>query len=314
MLNAIEKLRRAAESGLSLLIRGESGTGKELAARFVHQNSPRKNNKFVALNCAAIPESLAESELFGHCKGAFTHAQRQHQGAFAQAHGGTLFLDEIGELPLALQAKLLRVAESGRYRPVGSEQEQQCEVRLVAATHRPLEQMIAKGLFREDLFYRLSPLEVRLPALRERSADIPDLLRYFARLAQDKLGPDYIVQLSSSALKLAQDHPWPGNIRALRNAVFRSAVLHRGYINAHTLGDSLAPLAKAATPPLDRNCGPDNAISADGTSDFIQLPRGSFATMKQALLRQILAEAGSVRKAALRLQVPKSTLADWLKT
>ncbi|HEY0136333.1 MAG TPA: sigma-54 dependent transcriptional regulator, partial [Nannocystis sp.] len=219
---ALERsLLRLAGLPQAVLVRGETGTGKELAARALHTQGPRVAGPFVPLNCGAIPEGLFESELFGHVKGAFTGATRVHTGAFVRAHGGTLFLDEIAELPLPLQAKLLRVLETRRVSPVGGEAEVPIDVRVVAATHQPLEALVAAGRFRGDLYHRLSALEIDLPALRQRRADIPPLLEHFAAELAIELGRPVV--LTPSAVTAATAHDWPGNIRELRNAVLRAA-------------------------------------------------------------------------------------------
>lgn len=220
----LEDLDAAARSPSTVLLLGESGSGKELCARRVHERSPRANAAFVALNCAALPLSLLESELFGHEKGAFTGAHAQRTGRFEAAHGGTLFLDEIGELPLPAQASLLRVLQERRFVRVGGWEEIGTDVRLVAATHRDLWAMVEAGTFRQDLFFRLHVLPVRIPALRERPQDIPPLARALAeRLALrlerpvPALAPDLLAELAR--------HDWPGNVRELENVLERWMVL-----------------------------------------------------------------------------------------
>ena len=286
-------LRRFAPLTTTVLLRGPTGSGKELAARALHDQGPRRAGPFVALNCAAIPESLCESELFGHVRGAFTGAQRPHLGAFQRARGGTLFLDEIGELPLPLQAVLLRALEARRFTPVGGEQEIAVDARVVAATHRPLESWIAAGRFREDLFHRLGVLSIEIPALNQRSADIPLLLESFAADLAVELGRP--VLLTDEAIAAAIHHPWPGNIRQLRNALTRAAALSDGPITAAEL-----------LPPA----GPE--LSAGERAGII-VPRGSYAAMNQALLSHMVRETGSIRKAARALGVPRSTLGAWLR-
>ncbi|HLL24494.1 MAG TPA: sigma 54-interacting transcriptional regulator, partial [Kofleriaceae bacterium] len=206
---------------------GESGTGKELVARAVHDASPRRNRRFVAINCAAIPAALLESELFGHARGAFTDAVRDKTGLFEDADGGTLFLDEVGELPLALQAKLLRVLQDGVIRRVGDTASITVDVRLVAATLRDLSEDVAAGRFREDLYYRLDVLSVKIPALRERTEDIPQLARFFAERTSQRhrLGT---IELSDEVLDALKRQPWPGNVRELENVIERALVLADG--------------------------------------------------------------------------------------
>ncbi|MCA9716090.1 MAG: sigma-54-dependent Fis family transcriptional regulator, partial [Myxococcales bacterium] len=234
-----------------------------------------------------------ESELFGHVRGAFTGAHRDHAGAFARAGGGTLFLDEVAELPLPLQAKLLRVLETRRVSPVGAEREFEVDVRVVSATHRPLERWVRDGQFREDLFHRLSVLTINIPPLRARKGDLALLIQTFSRSISDELGR--VVQLEREALDAAELFPWPGNIRELRNALLRAAALTDG------------PICKRALLPR-RATGPVN-----GDANTITIPRGTFTEMKRALIRHYLAEHGSIRKAARVLGVPRSTLGAWLK-
>lgn len=226
MREMFDLLGRAAASPLPVLVTGETGTGKELVATAIHDASGR--SAFVAINCAALPEHLLESELFGHEKGAFTGADREKIGLFQAAHGGTLFLDEVGELPQALQPKLLRVLESGEIRRVGSTRAQTVDVRVVAATHRDLEASVAEGRFREDLFWRLNVLQLHVPSLRERPADIPLLAEHF--LAHGRGAPETLrpTRISPEAMAALVCYTWPGNVRELRNAVERAAVLARG--------------------------------------------------------------------------------------
>ena len=225
----IDQLRslvaKCAQSDAPVLLRGPSGTGKELVSRALHDSSARSLRPFVAINCGAIPEHLLESELFGHCKGSFTGATCDRKGRFELAHRGTLFLDEIGDMPSQLQVKFLRVLEEKLVQPVGSGTEVQIDVRIVAATHRNLEDMVAEGDFREDLLYRLNVLPISIPALNKRSEDIPELLAHFAGLyaADGKK-----VSFSRSSLLLLQAYSWPGNVRELGNLVQRFSVLYPG--------------------------------------------------------------------------------------
>jgi DNA-binding NtrC family response regulator len=210
-------LERASASNASILFSGESGTGKELAARAVHEHSARRAGPFVVFDCGASTETLIESDLFGHRKGAFTGAISDRAGAFAQAHGGTLFLDEIGDLPLALQPKLLRLLEAGEVTPLGAQKSERFDVRVVAATHRNLWDEVGRGAFRGDLYYRLAVVEVHLPPLRQRPGDIPELVRRF-------LGAAEPVAPSANLDRLAAYH-WPGNVRELRNVIARAVAL-----------------------------------------------------------------------------------------
>ncbi|ART63987.1 sigma-54-dependent transcriptional regulator [Kushneria marisflavi] len=221
-----DQARRLATQQAAVLIQGESGTGKELLAHALHRESPRKAGPFVAVNCASIAPDVMESECFGHVKGAFTGAVAHRRGLFQQAHGGTLFLDEIGDMPLALQAKLLRVLQTHCIRPVGSEEEQQVDIRIVAATNRPLAELIEAGLFREDLFYRLETFNLTLPPLRERPDDIALLAEHFIERYRREQGRDTMT-LSPSALSLLWAYPFPGNVRELDNAILRAVTLAR---------------------------------------------------------------------------------------
>jgi DNA-binding NtrC family response regulator len=284
-------LERLATVPLPVLLHGETGTGKELAARTLHDFGPLPAAPFVPINCGAVPDGLFESELFGHRRGAFTGAHRDHVGAFARAGYGTVFLDEIGELPPAAQAKLLRVLETRRLTPVGSEQEIEIHCRVVAATHRDLAAMVHEGLFREDLYHRLSVVSVELPPLRRRRSDIPVLLEQFVDEAAAGLGREVV--LSQAAVSAAIEHAWPGNVRALRNAVLRAAALAEGPITG-------ADLIPPNEPTRQR-------------SDHVTIPRGTYASMHAALLLQVVREEGSVRKAARLLDLPRSTLSAWIR-
>jgi two-component system nitrogen regulation response regulator GlnG len=217
-------LARLTQTELTVMIQGESGTGKELVARVLHDFGKRRQGPFVAINMAAIPRELIESELFGHEKGAFTGAQTRTQGRFEQAEGGTLFLDEIGDMPLEAQTRLLRVLQQGEYTTVGGRTPIKTNVRIIAATHRDLKSQIHQGLFREDLFYRLNVVPLRIPPLRERAEDIGDLVRHFLRqAAREGLGQKSI---ETAAIERLKGYPWPGNVRELENFVRRVAALH----------------------------------------------------------------------------------------
>jgi DNA-binding NtrC family response regulator len=224
MQSVFKMVGRVAMSDAPVLVTGESGCGKELVARAIHTYSERSKKSLLAINCAAIPENLLESELFGHEKGAFTGAATQRIGRFEQCNGGTLFLDEIGEMPLAVQSKLLRVLQEGEFSRVGGNATIRSNVRIVAATNRNLEQSIAKKEFREDLYYRLNVVGIHLPPLRARTEDIPLLAEYFlSRIATQQHRP--LLQLSSEAIKVMESYPWPGNVRELQNTLQRAVVL-----------------------------------------------------------------------------------------
>jgi DNA-binding NtrC family response regulator len=229
MRDVVERVRRISRHDLPVLITGETGTGKEVIAQAIHNSSGRLDRPFVAINCCALPEDLLDSELFGHVKGAFTGATRDAKGLFQQAHGGTLFLDEIGDISLRLQAKLLRVLQEGEIRRVGGSQAESVDVRIVAATNRPLEQMIRSGEFRSDLFFRLNVVPIQIPPLRERREDIAPLVnRFVDRLAQ-RLG-DPMPRLGPDAWQRLLGYPYPGNIRQLENVIERTFALARGAI------------------------------------------------------------------------------------
>ena len=224
-MDVVRKLiSKVAPTQSTVMIRGETGCGKELVARSVHDQSMRADKPFVAVNCGALPENLIESELFGHKKGAFTGADMQRDGLFEMASGGTVFLDEIGELPLAMQAKLLRVLESGEVRRVGDNEPFKVDVRIVCATHRNLEEMVEKGLFREDLMFRINTFEIHLPALRQRTSDIPQLaIHLFRRFRQDVIDDNQL--FSTEAMDLLTSHVWPGNVRELANVIEHASIL-----------------------------------------------------------------------------------------
>jgi two-component system nitrogen regulation response regulator GlnG len=252
MQDIYRALARLTQTELTIMITGESGTGKELVARVLHDHGKRRTGPFVAINMAAIPRELIESELFGHEKGAFTGAQARTQGRFEQAEGGTLFLDEIGDMPLEAQTRLLRVLQQGEYTTVGGRTPIRTNVRIIAATHRDLRSQIQQGLFREDLFYRLNVVPLRLPPLRERTEDIGDLTRHFLRLAaREGLGQKSIEQAAIDRLK---QHPWPGNVRELENFVRRVAALHtQDLITAPIIDQELAEAIPARMPATAAN-------------------------------------------------------------
>jgi len=219
-------IARLTQTDLTVIIMGESGTGKELVARALHDYGKRRHGRFIAVNMAAIPKELVEGELFGHERGAFTGATSRGIGRFEQAEGGTLFLDEIGDMPLEAQTRLLRVLQQGEYTTVGGRMPIRTDVRIIAATNRDLRQLIAQGLFREDLYYRLNVVPLRLPPLRERAEDIPDLARHFLRKAESEGLP--VKAFANDALEILRRHRWPGNVRELENLVRRLVVLNAG--------------------------------------------------------------------------------------
>ncbi|MEM7682036.1 MAG: sigma-54 dependent transcriptional regulator [Planctomycetota bacterium] len=261
MRELITRLKQVAPTDIPVLITGESGTGKELVAKAIHNNSPRKNGRFVAINCAGLSESILEDELFGHVRGAFTGADKDRQGRFEYADGGTLFLDEVGDMPKPMQAKLLRVLESGEVVRLGANEPRTVDIRLVSATNRPLDEMIAEGGFREDLYFRIKGVELQLPALRDRREDVPGLVDHFVKKVAQRLGrtPPTV---SEGAMNALMKFDWPGNVRQLVNAVQNMLVLAEGdKLEAHHLpaemraasGDvSAGPLVDTAGMSLDQ--------------------------------------------------------------
>jgi DNA-binding NtrC family response regulator len=301
----LASLQRAAATDATVLIEGESGTGKELFARTLHAFSPRSGEPFVAINCAAIPEALLESELFGHEKGAFTGAIARKPGKFEVAHRGTLFLDEIGDLPLALQAKILRALEEKRFERLGGTASIQVNVRLVAATNQGLKAAVAARRFREDLYFRLSVFPIQIPPLRERQQDIVILTRFFVeRFCRDlKKRP---MALSPSALEALQQYTWPGNVRELQNCIERAVILTAGdTIHAHHL--NLSFREPPAAPLADGDEGPWARIDLSGT--LADATRRVTAEVERRKIVQALNEAdGNVGRAAEVLQVSFKTL------
>ena len=264
-------IARLTQTDLTVMIMGESGTGKELVARALHDYGKRRHGAFVAVNMAAIPKELVESELFGHECGAFTGATNRGVGRFEQAEGGTLFLDEIGDMPLEAQTRLLRVLQQGEYTTVGGRTPIKTDVRIIAATNRDLRQLISQGLFREDLYYRLNVVPLRLPPLRERVEDIPDLVRHFLRKAEDEGLPHKT--LDNEALDLLRRHRWPGNVRELENLIRRLAVLQSG--------DTIS--ATAVSAELKE---PAKSFSADSGDE----PQSLGASVEQYLTQYFLAQ------------------------
>jgi DNA-binding NtrC family response regulator len=291
-------IERVAPTPATVLIHGESGTGKELAAAIIHGLSPVAGGPFVAINCAAIPESLLESELFGHEKGAFTGAVAQHEGVFARADGGTLFLDEIGEMSLPTQARMLRVLETRSFTRVGGTKEIAVTVRLIAATHRDLRAMVGDGRFREDLLYRLSVIQTELPPLRERPEDIELIVRHFAAQLGDEIGRR-VESIAPDALEVLQRYRWPGNVRELRNVVERALVLGDG---PELELDDLPPELLLSAP-----AGPAPTAPASGTiRTLVELER-------IAIAEALAATGGNKARAAALLGIDRTTLYRKLK-
>lgn len=303
MQQLLETIALVAPTEATVLISGESGTGKGMVARAIHANSSRREKPLVEVNCAAIPETLIESELFGHEKGAFTGAGRQRQGRFAQADGGTLFLDEVGELPFSIQAKLLRVLQEGDIQRVGSDAVIPVNVRILAATNRKLEEMISEGAFREDLFYRLNVMGLEVPPLRERTEDIPVLAQHFWEVYARK-NHKLVKGIVPQAMDLLLKYPWPGNVRELENVMERAVILLRGeYISEKDLPHAFQRLDQSE---CSREEETDAANPAKGD--------GTLAEMEKQLIFQALKDTGGNKsETARRLGVTRRTLQLKLK-
>jgi DNA-binding NtrC family response regulator len=282
-----------ADSDATVLITGESGTGKEVLARLIHQNSPRRKKPFVAVNCAAIPETLIESELFGHVKGAFTGATSSRKGRFMAAHTGTLFLDEISELKTDMQAKMLRVIQEREVEPVGSEKRYAIDIRIIAASNKALDRLTPNREFREDLYYRLSVVPLHLPPLRERREDIPMLVQNFLQ----KIGAPATIRFSDQARRAMMRYSWPGNIRELQNTIERCVILRRG------------PVIEAADLDLATSAKPAVSIAMDIPDEGLALE-----AVERDLIQRTLAKCGGNRTQAARLlKIPRHVLLYRLK-
>ena len=295
---------RVARSDAPVLIAGESGTGKELVAKAVHEYSPRHHKEMITINCGAIPENLLESELFGHEKGSFTGAIARRAGRFEQADGGTLFLDEIGDMPLSIQVKLLRVLQDGSFSRVGSNENLTTDVRIIAATHKNLAEEVAAGRFREDLYYRLNVVEIRIPALRERIEDIPLLAEFFLQRITRKNGMARI-RLTAEAVNLLQTHSWPGNVRELENTIARACAL----ATSNILLPADIPLASIpGKSPAQLSNALDQLINLAPTDDEL------LTWANREIAGRIVERAdGDLKKAALSLHLSVAGLRDILK-
>jgi two-component system response regulator AtoC len=291
MIELLEMLDRTAGYKSTVLITGESGTGKEVIARALHAQSPRRDCPFVAVNCGAIPENLLESELFGHAKGAFTGANRAHRGLFAEASEGTLFLDEVAEMAPALQVKLLRAIQEEEIRPLGQNKSQKIDVRVIAATARPLEAEIEAGRFREDLFYRLNVVRLEVPPLRERRADIPLLVDHFLKRFRVQLGKN-VRRVSDDTLDLLVRHRWPGNVRELENMIERAVILSDG----DTIETAALPQVVRASSASD----PGTQRSDSEPSEKLSL-KSARQSFEADFIRKALARTGGNRTHAAKL-------------
>jgi two-component system response regulator HydG len=287
-------LDRLATQDVSILIRGESGTGKELVARALHDRGPRRNRRFVPLNCGAIPESLIDSELFGHTKGSFTGATTDRPGVFVEADGGTLFLDEIGDMPIGVQARLLRVLQEGEVRPIGSSSMRQVDVRVIAATHVDLAAAVEAGRFRQDLFYRLNVVTFEVPPLRDRLDDVPMLAAHFLRKHAGASPPN----LAPDALEAILSYAWPGNVRELENAIMHAVALRHGDI----IG--LAELPAQIGTPKPKHVSRSGPLALpvfnnDELPQITEAKRQASAQFERAYLYEVMTRAkGSVSEAA----------------
>jgi len=308
MRQIFEIVAKVAESPSTILITGESGTGKELIARELHQGSSRRDKPLIKVNCAAIPKDLVESELFGYERGAFTGAVGSKPGRFELADGGTLFLDEIGEIPVEMQVKMLRALQESEFERVGGIKTLHVDVRLIAATNRDLQALIADGRFREDLFYRLAVVPISLPPLRDRREDIPLLVHHFIGKYDQRLGKR-VERVDEEAMQMLLAYSWPGNIRELENLMERSVLFADGpVILGSSLPDALRERSSGATVPIAA-VGPLGAIAAPSGASMKEIVRHAQAELEKELISRALEETGgNVTRAAKRLQISRKSL------
>ncbi len=305
IFNIIYKL---AKVDTSVLIRGESGTGKELVARAIHYNSARKDQKLVAINCSSIAETLFESELFGHERGAFTGADQRQIGRFQYAEGGTIFLDEIGDLSPAMQVKLLRVLQERKFTPVGSNREIDMDVRLIAATNRNLEEMIKLGTFREDLFYRLNVIPIFLPSLRDRKDDVENLAKHFVTKFSN-IHKKPIVEVSSAALEVLMKHNWPGNIRELENVIEHAFVIESAdkisvtSLPSYVRGNSSQSFEVSA----GTNAAGSGTLAGEN-GDLLDYHAFKEQFEKEFIVKALKTFKGKINQTAMHAKIPKKTL------
>jgi sigma-54 specific flagellar transcriptional regulator A len=312
-------IEQVADTDATVLILGESGTGKEVVARKLHYHSSRRGRPFVPVNCGAIPSELLESELFGHEKGAFTGAISSRQGRFEMAEGGTLFLDEIGDMSLPMQVKILRVLQERTFERVGSNRTIECDVRIIAATHRDLEEQIKKERFREDLYYRLNVFPIEMPPLRDRIEDIPILVTdLIARIEKEKRGS---VRLTPAAVSALTQYPWPGNVRELANLIERLAILYPyGVVDVRELPEKFR---EGIALPVENGALPEVTIPGEEPDSVQSVPRlplegldlkAHLSDLELSLIRQALEESdGVVAHAAKRLKMRRTTLVEKLR-
>ncbi len=309
MKSVFSVIQRVANMSTSVLIRGENGTGKELVASAIHLYGQRKDKRFVAMNCGAIPENLMESELFGHEKGAFTGANARHIGKFQYAEGGTLFLDEVGELSPQMQVKLLRVLQERSFTPVGSNREIRCDVRIIAATNRDLDRMIREGIFRQDLFYRLNVMPISLPPLRERLDDIPLLVSNFIQKF-NRLHGRGIRGIEPEALDRLRQYTWPGNIRELENAIERAFVMELNEeISLRSLPEQISGISPEDSlrmpAPVARDLEHEGGELSVAGIDF-QLEKEEFE--RQFIINALRRFGGRINQTVAHANIPKNTL------
>ena len=330
MQKVFDVISKLAKVNTPVLIRGESGTGKELVAKAIHYNGPRKDNKFVAVNCGAISENLIESELFGHEKGAFTGADARKIGKFQYADGGTLFLDEIGDISPQMQVKLLRVLQERKFTPVGSNREITTDVRIIAASHQPFEDMIKDGRFREDLFYRLNVLPVYLPPLRDRKTDIPHLINYYVNYFNNIHGLE-VKGAAPDALQAMQNYAWPGNIRELRNTVEHSFIMessdqitlgslppkitNQEHVETTETQDTIIDFKGIKDSVLDRDKsetpGDEYQFSfatKEGDQIKLDFQRAKDQFEEEFIVQALKLNSGKINQTALNANIPKKTL------
>jgi transcriptional regulator with GAF, ATPase, and Fis domain len=312
IVEALETIRQVAATDCTILITGETGTGKELFARAAHRASPRRNRPLIPVNCAAIPESLLETELFGHVKGAFTGATNARVGRFMSANEGTIFLDEIGDLPLAAQAKLLRVLEERVVSPVGSDSDVAVDVRIIAATHRNLAEMVEQGTFRADLYFRLAVVPIHLPALRERPEDILTLANLCLGRARERLSRN-VEGFDASARAALRAYHWPGNVRELAHLIERSVLLARRPILSQ--GDIPLPLTKPKLARAADESGPFAIPSLAGELGDSSLDlRSALESLERKFIDRALQRAcGNRTEAAALLGLNRTTLVEKLR-